>query len=149
MVLWRSCAPISSIESMTRLLHAAAAGLVLVALGACAAGPSAAPVTLQLRELNESGVSGTVILTAIDDARTLVEVDVEAAGLLNMPAHIHPGTCAELVPQPTYALQNVIDGRSSTEVAASLEELLSGGQALNIHTSNEQMDVYSACGELS
>ena len=134
---------------MTRLLHAAAAGLVLVVLGACAGGPSPAPVTLQLRQLNDSGVSGTVILTSIDDARTLVEVDVEAAGHLNMPAHIHPGTCAELVPQPKYALQSVINGRSRTEVAASLDELLSGGQALNIHKSNEEMEIYNACGELS
>ena len=90
-----------------------------------------------------------MILTAIDDARTLVEVDVEAAGHLNMPAHIHPGTCAELVPQPKYALQSVINGRSRTEVAASLEELLSGGQALNIHKSNEEMEIYNACGELT
>ena len=87
-------------------------------------------------------------MTSIDEGHTLVEVDVNAAGHSNMPAHIHPGTCAELVPQPKYALQSVIEGRSSTAVAASLEELLSGGQALNIHMSNEQMDVYSACGEL-
>jgi hypothetical protein len=133
---------------MTRHFHACAAGLVLVVLGGCAPAPSAAPVTLQLRELNGSGVNGTVTMTAIDEGHTLVEVDVNAAGHANMPAHIHPGTCAELVPQPKYALQSVIDGRSSTAVAASLDELLSGGQALNIHTSNEQMDIYSACGEL-
>ena len=66
-----------------------------------------------------------------------------------MPAHIHPGTCDELVPQPKYPLANVVDGRSSTEVAASLEELLSGGQALNLHKSNEEMEIYSACVELS
>ena len=131
------------------MLHAMAAGLALVVLGACAASPSGAPVTLPLRELNGSGVSGTVTMSAIDDGHTFVEVDVAAAGHPNMPAHIHPGTCAELVPQPKYALQSVIAGRSSTAVAASLEELLSGGQALNVHMSNEQMDVYSACGELS
>ena len=134
---------------MTRLLYASAAGLVLVVVGGCAAAPSAAPpVTLQLHELNGSGVSGIVTMTSIDEGHTLVEVDVNAAGHSDMPAHIHPGTCAELVPQPKYALQSVIEGRSSTAVTASLEELLSGGQALNIHTSNEQMDVYSACGEL-
>jgi hypothetical protein len=121
---------------------------MLVVLGACAAAPAAAPVTLQLRELNGSGVSGTVRMTTIDEGHTLVEVDVDAAGHSNMPAHIHPGTCAELVPQPKYALQSVIEGRSSTAVAASLEELLSGEQALNIHMSNEHMDLYSACGEL-
>ena len=134
---------------MSRTSTAFAAGLALVLLGACAAAPSGTPVTLELRELNGSGVSGTVTMSAIDDVHTLVDVDVDAAGHPDMPAHIHPGTCVELVPQPKYALQNVIAGRSSTTVAASLEELLSGGQALNLHVSNEQMDVYSACGELS
>jgi len=134
---------------MTRPFHASAAFLVLVVIGGCAAAPAVAPVTLQLRELNGSGVSGIVTMTTIDEGHTLVEVDVDAAGHSNMPAHIHPGTCAELVPQPKYALQNVVEGRSSTAVAASLEDLLSGGQALNVHMSNEQMDVYSACGDLS
>jgi hypothetical protein len=133
---------------MTRPFLASAAGLVLVVLGGCASAAPAAPVTFQLRELNDSGVSGTVTMTTIDDGHTLVEVVVEAAGHPNMPAHIHPGTCAELVPQPKYALQNVIAGRSSTAVAASLEELLSGVQALNIHSSDEHLDLYSACGEL-
>ena len=133
---------------MLRPFHASAAGLALVVLGGCAAAPSVAPVTLQLRELNDSGVSGTVTMTTIDEGHTLVEVDVKAAGHPNMPAHIHPGTCAELVPQPKYALETVVAGRSSTAVPASLEELLSGGQALNIHMSNEHMELYSACGEL-
>ena len=133
---------------MSRTFHAVVAGLALI-LGACAAAPSGTSVTLQLRELNGSGVSGTVTMSAIDEGHTLVDVDVDAAGHPDMPAHIHPGTCVELVPQPKYALQSVIAGRSSTAVAASLEELLSGGQALNLHLSNEQMDVYSACGDLS
>ena len=134
---------------MSRTFHAVPAALVLAVLGACASAPAGTPVTVQLRELNGSGVSGTVTMNAIDGGHTLVEVAVEAAGHPNMPAHIHPGTCAELVPQPTYALQSVIAGRSSTTVEASLEELLSGGQALNIHMSNDEMGVYSSCGDLS
>jgi len=109
----------------------------------------AAPVTLDLRELNDSGVTGSVTMTAIDDERTLVEVSVDPAGHASMPAHIHPGSCADLVPQPKYALENIIDGESSTEVPASLAELRSGGQALKLHMSNEEMQVYSACVELS
>ena len=34
-------------------------------------------------------------------------------------------------------------------MAASLEELLSGGQALNLHKSNEEMEIYSACVDIS
>ena len=135
-------------QAMTRPFRASASCLVLVVVGGCASAAPAAPVTFQLSELNGSGVSGTVTLTTIDEGHTLVEVDVKATGHPNMPAHIHPGTCAELVPQPKYPLQNVIAGRSSTAVAAPLEELLSGGQALNIHSSAEHLDLYSACGEL-
>jgi hypothetical protein len=136
-------------QPVIRLLHASAAGFVLLVLGACATTAATAPLAFPLRELNDSGVSGTVTLTTIDQGHTLVEIDVNAAGHPSMPAHIHPGTCAELVPQPKYPLQTVIAGLSSTVVAASLEELLSGEQALNIHMSNEHMDLYSACGELN
>jgi hypothetical protein len=103
---------------------------------------------LELRTLNASGVTGSVTLTAIDDGRTLVEVAVDPAGHPNMPAHIHPGTCDELVPQPKYPLQNVVDGVSVSEVPAPLEELMRGDVALNIHRSNEDMATYTACVEL-
>jgi hypothetical protein len=75
-------------------------------------------------------------------------VDVDPAGHPDMPAHIHPGTCAELVPQPRYPLANVVSGHSSTEVNASLEQLLAGDVALNLHASNQEMGLYTACVEL-
>jgi hypothetical protein len=37
---------------------------------------------------------------------------------------------------------------STTEVPASLDELLSGDVALNLHRSNEEMQVYTACVDL-
>jgi len=103
---------------------------------------------LDLETLNDSGVTGTVTLTAVSDDRTRVEIVVEPAGHASMPAHIHPGSCDDLVPQPKHPLQNVIGGTSVTEVAASIEELLSGGQALNLHRSNTEMEVYAACVDL-
>ena len=33
----------------------------------------------------------------------------------DMPAHVHPGTCADLTPQPKFPLENVRDGRSTTD----------------------------------
>jgi len=114
---------------------------------------SCAPATqqseqLELRTLNDSGVTGRVTLTAIDDGRTLVEVAVDPAGHPSMPAHIHPGTCDELVPQPKYPLENVVDGVSVTEVPVPLDELTLGGVALNVHHSNGDMAMYTACVEL-
>jgi hypothetical protein len=122
--------------------------LSLVVLAGCTTQASPQPTRLQLQELSGSGVTGSVTLTPVGEARTEVEVQVEPAGHPDMPAHIHPGTCEELVPQPRYPLANVVDGRSSTEVAASLAELLGGDLALNLHASNQEMGVYTACVDL-
>lgn len=125
------------------------AGLLLASAVLAGCAPATAQTReLQLRTLNASGVTGSVTLTAIDAQRTRVEVTVNAAGHASMPAHIHPGTCDELVPQPKYPLQNVLNGTSVSEVPAPLEELLRGGVAVNIHKSNEEMQVYTACVEL-
>jgi hypothetical protein len=120
-------------------------GAALLAGCAPAAGRT---VHLQLRTLNDSGVTGNVTLTAIDEQRTRVEIEVDPAGHLSMPAHIHPGTCDALIPQPKYPLQNVVNGGSVSEVPAPLDELLDGGVAVNLHKSNEEMQVYTACVEL-
>lgn len=120
---------------------------VLILLTACGASPSRTE-RLEIQALNDSGVTGTVTLTEVNDERTRVEIDVEPAGHASMPAHIHPGSCDDLVPQPKHPLENVIDGTSVTEVAASIEELLSGGQALNLHRSNTEMEIYTACVDL-
>jgi plastocyanin len=81
------------------------------------------------------------------------------------PAHIHLGTCDALDPNPTFPLTDVAppnaaddeaDGataipveRSVTTVDAALEDLRSGGYAINIHQSAEDIGTYIACGNLS
>jgi hypothetical protein len=127
-----------------------ATALLVLALAACApaAGDDGA-VDLTLETLNGSGVEGHVRLTPLDDERTLVEIEVDPGRHENMPAHIHPGSCEELVPQPEYALENVVDGVSSTEVRATVDDLLRGDRAVNLHRSNHEMDVYTACVDLS
>jgi hypothetical protein len=132
---------------MSGLLRGPAVAAIVLASVACSA-EAGDSRTLTLRTLNESGVTGSVTLTELTDGQTRVTVDVDPAGHPNMPAHIHPGTCAELIPQPKYPLQSVIDGESTTDVAASLQELLADSVALNLHASNSEMDVYTACIEL-
>lgn len=138
-------------SAMQRFTRATVCGVGIALLLAACGSPAGAgrSVELMLQPLNGSGVQGRVTLTSIDDASTRVEIDVDASGNSSMPAHIHPGSCAELVPQPKYALENVLDGKSTTQVSASLDELLAGGQALNLHRSNEEMDVYTACVDLT
>jgi len=145
----RSCNEITEDSSFVSRLHPAWWLTVLIgvlALSACQ--PEGATTTIALKTLNDSGVSGSVTLTELGSTRTRVVISVDPAGLLDMPAHIHPGTCDELVPQPRYALANVIDGDSTTEVPAAFSELLAGDVAVNIHRSNAEMDVYTACAEL-
>jgi hypothetical protein len=125
---------------------------LVVMLAACAliAGCAATPeprVTIELETLNNSGVTGTVTLIPLGD-RTQVDVDVDPAGHPDMPSHIHPGNCDDLVPQPEYPLRNVVDGRASTIIAVPLSELLGGDLAINLHNSNEDMRTYAACANL-
>jgi plastocyanin len=82
------------------------------------------------------------------------------------PAHIHLGTCDALDPNPTFPLTDValtadVSGneadnnaaipveRSQTTVDATLEDLRTGGYAINIHQSVEDIGTYIACGNLS
>lgn len=118
-----------------------------VVLTGCQSG-SVATRQVTLRTLNESGVSGTATLTDLGNSRTRVQIEVTPAGNPDMPAHIHPGTCESLTPQPRFPLENVQDGRSVTEVPASLEELTRGDVAINVHHSNDDMATYTACGEI-
>ena len=127
-------------------LAGASVVLIVVELVACAA--PAATRTVQLETLNASGVSGTVTLTEAGDSRTQVLVSVDPGANPDMPAHIHPGSCENLQPQPKYPLQNVVDGSSTTIVPAGLAELTAGDLAVNLHRSNEDLGTYTACADL-
>jgi len=82
------------------------------------------------------------------------------------PAHIHLGTCDALDPAPTFPLTDVAHApaasaddsgdataipveRSETTVDATVEDLRTGGYAINIHQSAEDIGTYIACGNLS
>lgn len=121
-------------------------GLVAVTAGCQAA--SRPSMVVQLGTLNGSGVTGTVTLVDAGDGRTQVQVRVEPAGNLDMPAHIHPGSCDNLIPQPKYPLENVVNGTSTTVVRAALVDLTQGGLAVNLHKSNQDLKTYTACAEL-
>lgn len=127
-----------------------ARSLVLLCVAALLAACQPAPVaarSLRLVMLNGSGVTGSVEFRDMG-SRTEVEVRVDPAGNLDMPAHIHPGSCANLVPQPKYPLENVSDGVSITIVPAPIGELFAGALALNLHKSNDDLGTYTACVDI-
>lgn len=119
----------------------------VLVLGACVA-PTSAPRTITLRTLNDSGVTGTVSFSDLG-GKTGVDVEVIPAGNLDMPAHIHPGTCDNLTPQPKFPLENVKDGVSKTVVPVPIDELFAGNLAVNIHKSNDDLKTYTACVDIS
>jgi len=124
----------------------ATVAIALTALTACSAEAEPAR-TVTLQTLNGSGVTGTVTFAAISD-KTGVEITVDPAGNPDMPAHIHPGTCDNLTPQPKFPLENVLNGSSKTVVPASMADLFAGGLAVNIHRSNDDLKTYTACVDL-
>jgi CHRD domain len=104
-------------------------------------------VTMQLSEQNGSGESGTATLTAEGES-TRVEIDISNGTSEPQPAHIHEGSCANLNPTPKYALQNVVDGKSTSTVAASLDDLKSEAYAINVHKSAMELQTYVSCGDI-
>jgi hypothetical protein len=128
------------------LPHPRLGAAIVLALAACQAAPAAAQ-TLTFETLNDSGVTGSVTFRGSGN-RTEVEVRVDPAGNLDMPAHIHPGSCDNLTPQPKFPLENVRDGGSTTLVPAPVQELFAGNLALNIHRSNDDLGTYTACVDI-
>jgi opacity protein-like surface antigen len=131
---------------MASLSLVAIAAMVAIVMVACQAAASP-PRVITLRTLNDSGVTGTVSFGDLG-GRTGVEIAVNPGGNPDMPAHIHPGTCDNLTPQPKYPLENVKNGASKTVVPASIDELFAGNLAVNVHKSNDDLKTYTACVEI-
>lgn len=105
-------------------------------------------MTIELGELNDSGISGTATLRETGGATEVTISITGAAG--NHPAHIHAGTCDSLDPNPAFPLTSVdAEGSSVTTVDTSLEDLTSEPFAINVHLSPEQIGVYVACGDIT
>ncbi|MGH3006669.1 MAG: CHRD domain-containing protein [Gaiellaceae bacterium] len=106
-------------------------------------------VEIELSEQNDSGQSGTATLAAAGEGQTTVTLELSNPPDVPQPVHIHEGTCAEIDPQPAFPLENLEDGTSETTVDISVEELQSGEYAINAHASEEDVETYVACGDVS
>jgi hypothetical protein len=131
-----------------KILLAGAVALALAAPLAVDAKKSAGE-TFPIAAQNGSGETGTVTLTADGSDKTTVTVALTGAPADAQPAHIHPGSCAKLDPAPKYPLTNVVAGKSTTTVDASLASLTSGSFAVNVHKSTADLKDYVACGDLA
>ena len=137
----------SAARRVTAGLAVAVVMMLATVVSACQTAAATPPRTIALETLNDSGVTGTVAFSDVN-GRTRVDVTVDPADNPDMPAHIHPGTCAELVPQPKFPLENVRNGTSTTVVPASIAELFAGNLAVNVHKSNDDLKTYTACVDI-
>ncbi|MEO6349961.1 MAG: hypothetical protein ABIP53_04845 [Candidatus Limnocylindrales bacterium] len=143
--------------------------LVVVGLvsAACSAGSSAsrAPATaapasapasgaammsanITLDTLNGSGVAGAARIEEEDGGVVKVTIEVTPNGNLKMPAHIHVGQCGATLGDVKYPLSDVDNGRSETVVSVKFADLETGGFAINLHKSADDIETYTACGNI-
>ena len=105
-------------------------------------------VGMPLVAQNDSGQDGEATLSEVDSDTTRVVLEVENPSVEPQPAHIHRGSCENLDPTPAYPLENVVDGKSTTEVNVAVEDLVDKGFAINVHKSAEEVEVYVSCGDI-
>jgi len=104
-------------------------------------------VNVTMRAQNKSGETGKAKLTAEGADKTRVELSLKGAPKgTAQPAHIHEGSCAKLDPKPKHGLENVVDGKSTTVVPASLGSVR--GMAINVHKSTDDIKTYVSCGNI-
>jgi len=105
-------------------------------------------LTLDLQEQNNSGITGEVGFSPTSEGNLEVEIELDGSGGGPHPAHIHPGSCADLDPTPAFPLTDVVDGKSKTTVDIDLGGLTAQEYAVNVHESPENAAVYVACADI-
>jgi hypothetical protein len=119
--------------------------LALSQIGPAIGAAGSVPVTLNAQ--NGSGEDGTATLVQGDGTLT-VTISVKNGTTAPQPAHIHTGTCAKLG-GVAYGLTNVVSGKSTTVLkGVSLPSLQTGGFAINIHKSTDDLGTYVSCGAI-
>ena len=111
------------------------------------AGAAVTTVTIPMKELNNSGENGTATLTQQSDGVKIV-ISLKGAPSTAQPTHIHIGTCGNIKAAPEYALSNTVDGSSTSTVSVSLDTLLAGKYAINVHKSADDLGTYVSCGDI-
>jgi hypothetical protein len=139
-----------------RLLFAPLVFIAAAQLSSAAAATST--LTIPLHEQNGSGQNGTATLTQQGpDVNVVLDVKGEPSrqawngevyDAAVEPAHIHQGTCADLK-GVAYPLSDLVTGKSTTLVkGVTIDQLVAGTYAINVHTSASHLDKYVACGNI-
>jgi Cu/Zn superoxide dismutase len=134
-----------------KAIRIALGALVLSAVAALGVGHAQSPtttLTVDLKAQNGSNETGTAALTQKPEGVEVV-ITLANAPASAQPAHIHPGTCADLNPAPKYPLTSVAGGNSTTIVkGVTIDQLLANPMAINVHKSTSDLATYVACGDI-
>ena len=129
----------------------------LLPSAAAVAQESGMSLTVDLQEFDDSGVTGTAVLTETTEGGVLVSMTLTGETVDgNHPTHIHTGTCSNFDPNPLYPLETVNlspvnqEGVSETTVAdTDLASLQEGEYVILVHESPENLTNYLICGDIS
>ncbi len=103
-------------------------------------------IKITLKEENNSGESGMVLLKERDGKTDVSITIVGSASAEKQPAHIHEGSCPD-VGSVLFPLSTVENGKSETSISATIDELKKElPLAINIHASVKNSALYVACG---
>jgi CHRD domain-containing protein len=123
--------------------------LVFVTVAQLSAAAATSTLTINLHEQNGSGENGTATLTQMGADVKVVIALKGAPATTPQPAHIHDGTCADLK-GVVYPLSNVVNGASTTTVPnVTIDKLLAGKYAINVHESAANLGKYVSCGDIA
>ncbi|MGH2533338.1 MAG: hypothetical protein ACRDJW_13655 [Thermomicrobiales bacterium] len=139
----------------TCLIAGAAVLMAVTGIGAVAplgAQDEPEQIVIELQEVNDSGVTGTVTLTAVDGA---TEVMLQLEGILDgNVVHIHQGTCESYEPDPLAPSGDVVltptgvEGQSTTTVEIPLEEWLAEETIIHVHAGEREIEDILVCGDV-
>jgi hypothetical protein len=126
-----------------------AATFVVAGTGDTVSAKEGDTVTVTMGPGRDGSQTGTATLTDMG-SQTQVVLDIQPgpAGV-GQPVHIHAGSCPG-VAAVAFSLTNIVDGKSTTVVDATLASLQTGGFSINAHQDTTQagLAVYVSCGNI-
>lgn len=130
------------------ILRSLTAFAAIAALASQVALAAPAQITVTMKALNDSGETGTATITQQTDGVKIV-VDLKNAPKAAQPTHVHVGTCGKIKAAPEYPLVNTEDGKGTTVLkGVTIEQLLKGDYAINVHKSADDLGTYVSCGNI-